>query len=185
MRTPYIAPGDSFVARFTPPRAGTFIYHTHFNDYAQLATGLYGALIVLEPGQALDPAVDHVFVVSRDGLDDDKDPVLVNGATQVPPVTWRAGVTHRVRIIGITPVASARVRLLRGGQPVTWRAVAKDGADLPPLAATSRPADFQLAPGETYDFAFTPDQPGELRLEVQLPERGAVPPASARVIVAP
>jgi manganese oxidase len=27
--TPPIAPGTSFVARMTPPRAGTFIYHTH------------------------------------------------------------------------------------------------------------------------------------------------------------
>jgi manganese oxidase len=49
-RTPYIPPGGSFVARFSPPRAGTFAYHTHFNDFAQLSTGLYGALIVFEKG---------------------------------------------------------------------------------------------------------------------------------------
>ena len=47
---PPIAPGQTFVARFTPPRAGTFIYHTHWHDNAQLAGGLYGALLVLEPG---------------------------------------------------------------------------------------------------------------------------------------
>lgn len=182
-RTPSIAPGGSFVARFTPPRAGTFIYHTHFNDYAQLSTGLYGALIVMDPGRTLDPAVDHTFIVSRSGLDDEKDPVLLNGEIAPPSVTWRAGVTHRLRIIGITPVASARVRLLRGDQPVLWRAVAKDGADLPAHAATRRPADFMLAPGETYDFDVLPE-PGELRLDVLL-DRSAGQRASARFTVRP
>src|SRR5690242_16960554 len=33
--TPAIAPGDSFVARFAPPRAGTFMYHAHVDELAQ------------------------------------------------------------------------------------------------------------------------------------------------------
>ena len=33
-------PGRSFRARFTPPRAGTFMYHTHLNDEVQLPAGL-------------------------------------------------------------------------------------------------------------------------------------------------
>ncbi len=37
---PIIAPGDSFVAHMTPPRAGTFIYHTHAGELAQLTGGL-------------------------------------------------------------------------------------------------------------------------------------------------
>ena len=48
---PPIAPGASFVAQMTPPRAGTFIYHTHIDDIKQLSSGLYGALIVLPPGE--------------------------------------------------------------------------------------------------------------------------------------
>jgi FtsP/CotA-like multicopper oxidase with cupredoxin domain len=182
-RTPYIEPGGSFVARFSPPRAGTFAYHSHFNDYIQLATGLYGALIVLDKGQKLDPAVDHTFVVSRDGPDDEKDPVLLNGAIQPAAETWRAGVVHRVRIIGITPASVARVRLLRSVEPVVWRAIAKDGADLPPPAATRRPADFMLSPGETFDFEIVPE-PGELRLEVEL-DNSAKQRAWSRVIVKP
>ena len=43
-------PGQSFIVRITPPRAGTFIYHTHWHDEAQLAGGLYGPLLVMEPG---------------------------------------------------------------------------------------------------------------------------------------
>jgi manganese oxidase len=49
--SPPIAPGTSFVARMTPPRAGTFVYHTHWHDEKQLVNGVYGPLIVLEPGR--------------------------------------------------------------------------------------------------------------------------------------
>ncbi len=51
---PVIAPGDSFDARFAPPRAGTFIYHTHFDEIRQEPAGLAGALVVLEPGAPWD-----------------------------------------------------------------------------------------------------------------------------------
>jgi len=57
-------PGSSFVAHITPPRAGTFIYHTHWHDETQIRNGLYGPLIVLEPGQKLDPDQDRTFVFS-------------------------------------------------------------------------------------------------------------------------
>ena len=47
--TPLINPGGTFVVRFTPPRTGTFIYHTHLHDNRQLPSGLYGALLVVDP----------------------------------------------------------------------------------------------------------------------------------------
>src|SRR5262249_3408424 len=37
---PIIAPGDSFEARLTPPRSGTFMYHSHANDVVQQTAGL-------------------------------------------------------------------------------------------------------------------------------------------------
>ena len=46
---PLIEPERSFVVRFTPPRAGTFMYHTHLHDERQLPLGLYGPVIVVEP----------------------------------------------------------------------------------------------------------------------------------------
>lgn len=47
-----IAPGASFVYRFTPPDPGTFMYHSHVG--MQLDRGLYGALVVEPRREELD-----------------------------------------------------------------------------------------------------------------------------------
>ena len=178
--TPEIAPGASFVARFTPPRAGTFIYHTHFNDYVQTATGLYGALIVTEPGRAFSPGTDHVFVIGQHGFDEVKDPLLLNGSATPAPATWRAG-THRIRLIGMTPNIDTHVRLTRDGAPIAWTPRARDGADLPDALRQPAPAAVDVYPGQTYDYDVVAE-PGELRLEGVL-DGDANQSASARFIV--
>jgi hypothetical protein len=43
--TPGIQPGQFFRVRFTPPRAGMFMYNTHLHEEEPLAGGLYGPLI--------------------------------------------------------------------------------------------------------------------------------------------
>jgi FtsP/CotA-like multicopper oxidase with cupredoxin domain len=166
--TPEIKPGEVFLARFTPPRSGTFIYHTHFNDYIQLATGLYGALIVVEPGRAFPSDLDHVFIVSQGGLDDQKDPVLLNGAVDAPATRVPAHSTQRLRFIGITASPTAHVRLLRDGRLVQWRPLAKDGADLPRSLAVLQLAELDLSPGETYDFEVDVGPRGVLELDATL-----------------
>ncbi len=60
--TPQIEPGQSFVARLAPPRAGTFMYHTHGHNFLQLICSLYGPLIVLRAGQTFDPETDKVMM---------------------------------------------------------------------------------------------------------------------------
>jgi FtsP/CotA-like multicopper oxidase with cupredoxin domain len=162
--TPPIRPGETFVAKFTPPRAGTFMYHTHFNDYIQLSTGLYGPMIVTAPDQQFDPEFDKVFVLSRGGTDDEKDPFLINGSTSPPPVELLAGKRYRLRFIGITPGPPLEITLERNGQPEAWRPVAKDGADLIGRGRMEA-AKLTLFPGETYDFEFQPAATGEFRLK--------------------
>jgi len=58
------------------------------------------------------------------------------------------------------------VRLQRDSTPVAWRAVAKDGMDLPNDRATTRRAVQQLGNGETYDFELAPREAADLRLTV-------------------
>ena len=50
---------------------------------------------------------------------------------------------------------------------MTWRALAKDGADVPPRLARSGDAFLHIASGETYDFSFRADSVGEIPLEIE------------------
>jgi FtsP/CotA-like multicopper oxidase with cupredoxin domain len=173
--TPSIKPGQTFTAKFTPSRAGTFIYHEHSGDDEQLGGGLYGPLIVLEPGQRFDPATDHIFIAGHDGPEfegQSREPVVVNGKAAVPAgtpvnVPLRAGVRNRLRLINITPNLSALTFVLTDGfNAVAWTPVGKDGAELPPAAQVSREARQLVSVGETYDFEITPKTDERLWLNV-------------------
>jgi FtsP/CotA-like multicopper oxidase with cupredoxin domain len=105
--TPAIAPGTSFVARMTLPRAGTFIYHTHWHDEEQLLNGVYGPLIVLEPGHKYDPEHDRTIVFSTGQYPPLGLMLLVNGTPQPDPWVLHTGTQYRFRFINIT-------------RPTTW-----------------------------------------------------------------
>jgi len=76
-------------------------------------------------------------------------------------------VKYRLQFINITPNNNgSQVSLLAGSSPVRWRAVAKDGEDLPPAQAIEQEARLVIAVGKTYDFEFEPTTKGDLRLEV-------------------
>ncbi|MSR35692.1 MAG: hypothetical protein EXR95_03460 [Gemmatimonadetes bacterium] len=164
---PAVDPGGTFTARMIPARAGTFIYHTHWHDDAQLTGGVHGPLIVLPPGATYDPAVDRPYLFSQSP----NDPfgaamLLMNGVPQPATLQLKTGIKYRFRFINITPsVANLRVSLRRSGEPVQWRAVAKDAVDLPPAAAVLQSADVQVSVGETYDFEYAATEPGQLTLE--------------------
>jgi FtsP/CotA-like multicopper oxidase with cupredoxin domain len=165
---PAIASGESFVAQMTPPRAGTFIYHTHFDDIKQLSSGLYGPLIVLPPGEKFDPATDRVLVISRAGPGET--PIWLNGSRSPEIGTFIAGQKYRLRIINIVPEnPPVDIGLQIAGMAATWRPIAKDGAELPAGQRELCPAQLTIGVGETYDFEFRPERAGELALEVVRP----------------
>ena len=159
---PMVAPGDSFVARLTLPRAGTFIYHTHLNDIEQVTSGLYGPLVVLEPGQQFDPSTDHVFLASWDGPSDPPH-LLINGDSLPRAETLKSGVAHRFRFINIGPAGSVRFSIVQDTVPQSWRLLAKDGADVPESRRGPRRAYQPVNIGETWDFLFQP-APGVYRM---------------------
>jgi FtsP/CotA-like multicopper oxidase with cupredoxin domain len=166
---PAIAPRDSFEARFTPPRAGTFIYHTHVDELRQEPAGLAGPLIVLEPGERYDPATDlPVLITSPADSTEARRAVLLNGSLTPPPVELRAGVAHRLRFINITVGRPGmRMELRRDSTLLEWRVIAKDGADLPATRMVVGPARQPISIGETVDVEVTPSAPGEMRLEAR------------------
>jgi len=167
---PPIAPGDSFTARLTLPRAGTFIYHTHLNDVAQVTGGAAGPLIVLEPGEQFDSSRDHVYLTlwhGRPAVRAGTPGILVNGDSATSPAKEiGAGVAHRFRLINIGAAGVVRYTLRADTALVQWRARAKDGADLPDALRVMQPATQLVSVGETYDFEFTPPAPGQYELRV-------------------
>lgn len=162
-RTPAIMPGDSFEVRMTPPRAGSFMYHTHIDEILQHSGGLWGALLVMEPGQAWDPSRDLVFQV---GEGPDLEGIL-NGVTLQPTHELQSGVPYRLRLMNIgmgTPMVE--FHLTRDGVPTRWKPIAKDGFDLPVHQRRIVPSQQAVSIGETVD-AEAVLAPGDYMLEAR------------------
>jgi FtsP/CotA-like multicopper oxidase with cupredoxin domain len=181
--TPAIAPGDSFVARFTPPRAGTFIYHAHIDEIREQLAGLEGAIIVREPGVA-PSRDDHVFFFKEVSTSYARR-FAINGESNPDTVVLHAGVPARLRLINLNSNAFAPTFVLARGPDtaiklpgdsiLSWTLVAKDGFDVRPTARRLRIARQVVSIGETYDFEYRSTARGALRLEIWSSEVPDVP----------
>ena len=163
--SPAIAPRDSFAAHFTPPRSGTFIYHPHADEERQQRAGLAGAIVVLDDPATFAPATDIVLLVSTPRRAADAGTtVFLNGTSSPVPIEMKVGQRYRLRLINIHTFRPSMIaRLGRDSALLAWRAIAKDGMDLAPDQATTRPAIQQMGNGETFDFEVVPSTPGDLR----------------------
>jgi FtsP/CotA-like multicopper oxidase with cupredoxin domain len=170
-----VQPGETFTYRFTPPDAGTFWYHPHFNETEQLEKGLYGALIVRAADElALDGEKTLVFddlrvdkrgqIAKFGGLMDrhngrEGNVRLINGTSE-PELAIAAGQTERWRIVN---ASSARyVRLSLGGLP--FQIIATDGGF---IEAPVTVEEVLLPPADRVELAVGPfEKAGEvLRIE--------------------
>jgi FtsP/CotA-like multicopper oxidase with cupredoxin domain len=184
---PLINPGDSFTVHLTPPRAGTFIYHTHMHDQ-QLLDGLYGALIVLGPGEKYDPATDKIILISQGGsnMSFTKDwtesftntKYLLNGSPDPEPINLKKGSRYRLRVISIpaqegiyftSREMGLYISLFSDNKPVKWKLLDIDGmngsGNLHEIVVADR---LRAGPGTTKDFEFIPDKPGDYRFDVKV-----------------
>jgi FtsP/CotA-like multicopper oxidase with cupredoxin domain len=167
---PRIAPNDSFEVRMTPPRSGTFIYHTHVSEPRQLRAGLAGPLLVVDKAKwEKDKAKDFTVVVTSpsDSVQEERS-VLINGSLEPVPLELKKGTSYRLRLINITAARPGlQILLMQDTTMLAWRPVAKDGADLPAARRVIRPARQQLSIGETMDVEFFPTTPGNYFLEAR------------------
>jgi FtsP/CotA-like multicopper oxidase with cupredoxin domain len=165
---PPIAPADSFAAEFTPPRSGTFPYHSHLHELRQIGSVMYVAIIVSDAPR--DTTVDHLIVAGGGGLPVfDKDGpsfLLVNGRTRPRAMKMIAGVPNRIRIVSIHADNILNFRFGDDSTVAAWTPIARDGADLPEGLKRSRSSMIQMGPGETADFIYTPPRTGRMSLEV-------------------
>jgi FtsP/CotA-like multicopper oxidase with cupredoxin domain len=169
-----IEPGEVFEYRFAVPDAGTFWYHSHFNETVQLERGMYGALIVEDKS---DPVTDgeKVFMIDDMKLRADNtfkkpgwfgpriierhdgregDTLLINGKENLE-VNIDAGQTERWRFINSS---SARYFVLSLGEK-EFKIIGTDGGLLEhPLTTTK----VLITPGERVDIAAGPFNEGDL-----------------------
>jgi FtsP/CotA-like multicopper oxidase with cupredoxin domain len=177
---PLIQPNDSFTIHITPPRAGTFMYHTHMHDI-QLLEGMYGALIVLNPDEKYNPETDKIFVISQGGssifmpramankieYNFGRTKYLWNGTDKPETLTLQKGQTYHFRFINIgAQNYNNTVWLRQGNQFSSWTFLAKDGMTLSKEQQVVRQSRQRIAIGETYDFEFTPASAGDYRFDL-------------------
>jgi len=179
---PLIAPRDSFDARMTPPRSGTFIYHSHVDEVRHHRAGLVGALVVRDRPPRADAGAgdraDHLFFIKSGRGSTDAFPMEINGRVDPDTLVLRVGRPYRFRLINLAVTSpNATVYLtarpdsslanLRDTMLVRWRTLAKDGAELPARDRALRLATQVVSIGETHDVEFVSTEPGTLRLEVR------------------
>jgi FtsP/CotA-like multicopper oxidase with cupredoxin domain len=163
--TPEILPGDSFLVRIVPPRAGTYIYHSHSSELEQLGSGLFGPLVVLEPDQSFDPRTDHFLIFSMAGPNTDIAPIVANNGAD-PALVLEPGMTHRIRIINISADDQIEMEIRDQNGRVPWRILARDGANVPAAHGREHPAFLVTGAGQTVDVALQP-RDADLRLVVR------------------
>lgn len=166
---PAVRPGERFDYDFIVPDAGLFWYHPHVNSSVQVASGLYGPLLVRPSDASEDaaPADEVVLVLSDIGISDDgtlEDPqsggelgtlfghegnvILVNGRW-LPTMLVRSGVTLRWRIVN-----AARTRYFQLALPgTTFTRIGNDGGLLASPVEEDR---LLLTPGQRVDVLVTP-----------------------------
>jgi hypothetical protein len=139
------------------------MYHAHSNENFQIGLGLYGGLLVVDSSN-YDPSHDRLIILGGKGPGERG--ARINGRETPDTLRLTAGERYRLRLIHIVPDWNIRLALTRDDSVVHWRALAKDGAELPRHLQTTRAASLLAGPGETMDFEYRPTAPGVMRLDV-------------------
>jgi len=153
-----VQPGQSFTYEFTSNDPGTYMYHTHFDDFNQLDRGLYGAFVVDEKTkQPYDR--DYLMLLSSWRVFSGSENYFsINGKSYplTKPYLVRSGDRVRIREINISGTEFHTMHI--HGHKFTL--VAVDGQPVP-LAARQKMVTVTLGPGETRDIALVANaQPG-------------------------
>ena len=178
-----VEPGARFPIRFTPPDAGTFLYHAHAEPdlAAQVERGLYGVLIVEEPDA---PPVDHDLLAVIDDWRLDETGAIIacqpTGGAFVHAREELAGAGRRGALLTVNgapaPLAQeaaprARVRLrLVNAATARLMAVRFEGARAHVIAIDGQPCrafpplrdTIPIGPGARFDVVLDlPEREGE------------------------
>jgi FtsP/CotA-like multicopper oxidase with cupredoxin domain len=167
---PAIEPGETFAYEFTLPRAGTFMYHPHFDEMTQIALGMHG-MFVVHPKRPRGPRVDRDFALmthewridvgaSRPHPSEMSEfNVLTFNSKAFPstePLLLGRGERVRIRLGNLSPMDHHPIHI----HGVSFKVTATDGGDVP--VSAQLPETTVLVPvGATRDIELVPDEPGD------------------------
>ncbi|MFZ6180532.1 multicopper oxidase family protein [Nannocystis pusilla] len=165
-----IPPGETFVYEFTLRRAGTFMYHSHFDEMVQIAFGMVG-MFVVHPRRPLGPPVDRDFVLMThewrlevgarrpNPIEMTDFNVLTFNSKAFPgtqPMLVARGERVRLRLGNLGPMDHHPIHI----HGVSFKTTGTDGGFIPPGAQV--PESTVLVPvGSTRVIEFVPDEPGD------------------------
>jgi len=172
-----IEPGETFLYEFTPPRAGTFLYHSHHDEAVQMAMGLMGLLIV-HPRASVGarPDRDYAFLLQEWAMPPGArrpDPNAMEGFNlftlngkaypATSPIVARVGERVRIRFGNLSAVDHHPMHL----HGPAFRVVETDGGAIP--ASAQWPETTVLVPvGTTRTIELTADLPGDWALHCHM-----------------
>ena len=161
-----IAPGDRVDIGFTPPDAGTFLYHPSLRSHAamQMARGFVG-LFIVEEKQPPQTDADLAILLSESTDEKGERIILANGRRQL-------------ETMALPPQARIRLRIGNGSSR-RMMAIGIDGAIAQVAAIDGQPCGLfeparqtlPLVPGSRYDLFF--DLPNHADANVSFVLRGA------------
>jgi FtsP/CotA-like multicopper oxidase with cupredoxin domain len=162
-----IAPGATYTYEFVVKDPGTYWYHSHQHAEQQIASGLYGALVVLPPGPAT-VRYDRDYTVIAGDVND-----------QQPPLHLAASPGQLVRLrlisaIGEDMTGTPELLALVGAP---YQVIALDGHDLNQPQELG-PELLPVGTGQRYDLAFRMPASGQVTLLDQRPKTGSRTPRS-------
>jgi FtsP/CotA-like multicopper oxidase with cupredoxin domain len=166
---PGIAPGKTFVYEFVARHAGTFMYHPHADEMAQMAMGMMGSWIT-HPKHPAQQAVDRDFVFLLNAYDIDPGSYTPKVTTMTEFNLW----TFNSRAFpGIDPMVvrlGERVRIRVGNLTMTnhpihlhghrFEVSGTDGGAIPPAARWPE-VTTDIAVGQMRAIEFVADNPGD------------------------
>jgi FtsP/CotA-like multicopper oxidase with cupredoxin domain len=173
---PAIPPGKTFKYEFTADRAGTFMYHPHFDEMTQIALGMMG-MIVVHPRRAARTVARDYALFSHEWK-------IVNGARRPDPLAmsdFNVLTFNGKAFPATTPLVAetgdrVRIRLANLGpmdhHPIhlhghSFEVVETDGGPVP--AAARFPETAVLVPvGSVRVIEFVADLPGDWPLHCHM-----------------
>lgn len=165
-----IPPGETYVYELTLRHAGTFMYHSHYDEMTQIALGMVGMFIV-HPKRPRGPRVDRDFVLMTHewkinagakrpdpNAMNDFNVLTFNGKAfpATDPLVVGRGERVRIRLGNLGPMDHHPIHL----HGLSFVMTATDGGFVPRSA--QYPETTMLVPvGSTRVIEFVPDEPGD------------------------